>query len=639
YWLFNSRQDFPGIIKNMSAEIAHRGPDDEGFVLINTGNKRHMDLSSDRSPSRIRARLKNIKEPFSPFPHDLAMAHRRFAIIDVSPSGHQPMWDEEKSLCVVFNGEILNYLELRGKLQKQGFRFRTRSDTEVILKAYQCWGEGAFERFSGFWGISLYDMKANRLILSRDRIGKKPLYIYKNKNGLVWASEIKSILKMVSRAELNLDDEVIFNYLVSGIKDVNHSTFWKDIRMMDNAMVMQVRPDGLISQQYYWTLPDRRMGDQEIDFGTAANRFKKILEVSLTERLRADVPIAFELSGGLDSSSLVAFRSVLEKNEFSVFTVKYDDKSVDESEYAIELASRYSNINHHLINFEEENLWDYLEDFIYLMEEPFHGPVLLIGQLLRRKMRERGCKVIIGGAGGDEIFAGYTEYAIPTLRKLWKKNQYIKFLKNLIFYKEKYPLSFFPLARLVLQKLFHIKQDPLFFNRYLKITSRYNTYLQYPRDVDELYIQNMKDLKMYYWMSSNDKSDMGIPIEVRNPFLDHRVVEYLYRLPVSFFFQNGWLKWFLRKSFEDILPESILWRKRKQGFPFPLDKWLLKNRRVIKEIIYSHDNHWIRNQNVIEDYQILARENPGFLWRMINYQLWVSTVVYNQPTRLIRNGE
>ena len=631
YLFFNQKITETGLIFHMSRKIQHRGPDDEGFMLLDTETMEKRDFSSRISPPEIVNKFPELVSDRQGFPHMLGLSQRRFSIIDLTPAGHQPMWNGAQSICIAYNGEIFNYIELRYELEKQGMVFVSRSDTEVILNAYQYWGLEAFEKFTGFWAVCLVDLGQKRLVLSRDRIGKKPLYLYRDHNCFVWASEIKSILAAVNRAHLNLDDEVIYNYLVSGIKDVNHSTFWKEIRMMDNATTLLIDMEGETSVQRYWQIPDVRMSEKEAEPVSAVNDFRDILKHSLLERLRADVPVAFELSGGLDSSTLVAYRAHLEKEEFAAFTVKYDDRSVDESDYAVELASHYPHINHHLINFQEENLWHYLGEFIYLMEEPFHGPVLLIGQLLRKKMRERGYKVIIGGAGGDEIFAGYTEYAIPTLRKLLKENQYSKFLKNLICYKEKYPLSLFPLMALLLRKMFRLKPDDGFFNDYLNISKQFRSYVQYPKDVEELFIQNMKDLKMYYWMSSNDKSDMGIPIEVRNPFLDHRVVDYLFRLPVSFFFNDGWLKWFLRRSFQDILPPSILWRKRKRGFPFPLDKWLLGNQEMIKEILMSHDTPWIQSHRVIRDYRLLVRKDPAFLWRMVNYQLWLTRVVDNHP--------
>ncbi|MEN8153014.1 MAG: asparagine synthase (glutamine-hydrolyzing) [Acidobacteriota bacterium] len=627
YWFFKDYGTDPGTLEKMSKVIAHRGPDDEGFVLINTEKSDHLDISSELSDVKIKKNIPSIEKGSFNFKHDLAMAHRRFSIIDLSYSAHQPMWNKDKSICIVYNGEIFNYIELRNELIQKGISFNTNSDTEVILESYQMWGKEAFKKFSGFWAISIYDKKKRVLILSRDRIGKKPLYYYKDKDIFVWGSEIKSILQMKNRKNLDLNEAVIYNYLVSGIKDFKHTTFFKDINMLDNASVCEISESGGIKNDCFWELPGAESRKISINFSQAAEEFRELLANSLRERLRADVPVAFELSGGLDSSTLVALRAGLLNERFPVFSVKYDDKRVDESGYAISLVRKLHNIDHHIINFEEENLWSYFKEFLDLMEEPFHGPVLLIGQILRRKIAEKGYRVIIGGAGGDEVLGGYTEYAIPVIRKLLSEGQYGEAVKNIIFYKEKYPLSFFPLMSLIFRKIFRYGYSNAFYDNYLTGEKIILPELKLPKDAGDLFTKNMMDLKMYYWMSSSDKSDMGIPAEVRNPFLDYRVVDYLFKLPESIFFKNGWLKWFLRYSFKDMLPGDILWRKRKQGFPFPAGKWLDKNKEILIRFLNEHSNRWVDNSKVIVDYDNLSEKDPNFLWRIINFQMWLSYFV------------
>lgn len=630
YMLFNDLEADPGSIVKMSKEIAHRGPDDEGFILINTEKGNCLDISSEISDIRIKKSIPSIERGNFNFKHNLAMAHRRFSIIDLSYSAHQPMWNKDRTVCIVYNGEIFNYIELRNELTGMGISFKTKSDTEVILESYQMWGKEAFRRFSGFWAISIYDLKKKNLILSRDRIGKKPLYYYKDKDLIAWGSEIKSILQIKNRKDLGLNETVIYNYLVSGIKDFKHTTFFKAINMLDNASVYEISAKGEIKSDYFWELPGAGSRKTSVNLDQDAEEFRDLLTNSLRERLRADVPVAFELSGGLDSSTLVALRSGLLNERFPVFTVKYDDKKVDESGFANSLVEQLHNVDHHIINFEEEDLWLYFKNFFNLMEEPFHGPVLLIGQILRRKIAEKGYRVIIGGAGGDEVLGGYTEYAIPVIRKMLSEGQYTEAVKNIIFYKEKYPLSFFPLMALIFRKILRYGNSNTFFNHYITAEKRILSELKLPKNAADLFIKNMKDLKMYYWMSSNDKSDMGIPAEVRNPFLDYRVVDFLFSLPESYFLKNGWLKWFLRFSFKDILPPAILWRRRKQGFPFPLGKWMRNNKEKLKMILEEHSNIWVDNFKVKNDYDILAEKDPFFLWRIINLQMWLSYFVYGE---------
>jgi asparagine synthase (glutamine-hydrolysing) len=636
YFFFSKKRNTCGTIRKMSAEIAHRGPDDEGFVFIDTQaqERTFLELASNDSDKVIKEKRGLIEDNSFNFSHNLAMAHRRFSIIDLSPSGHQPMWDEDRTLCVVFNGEILNYIELREELKSHGKIFRTNSDTEVILRAYAFWGKAAFQRFSGFWAIALYDRRKNILVLSRDRIGKKPLYIYHDTNVVVWASEIKSILQLIPSKNLHLDEQSFWNYLYYGKRDIAHSTFWAEIKMMDNATCTVISPGGSLESETYWELPTTRWKEEDIPIQLAQERFTELLKISLNERLRADVPIAFELSGGMDSSSLVALRANLKKENFSTFTVKYDNPEVDESPFALQLAEYFPNVDHHIINFEEENLWEHMHQFIYLLEEPFHSPNLLVNQLLRRKMRTQGYKVLVSGAGGDEVLAGYTEYAVPVLKKLIHEGKYLGVIKNILFYKERYPLRFRPLARILLNKIFKKASGTFFYDRYsimeMNMDNEKTRGLVVPKAVDELLVANMKDLKMYYWMSSGDKSTMGIPIEARAPFLDHRVVEFLFSLPVSYLMRNGWLKWLLRKSLRHVLPYQVLWRKQKMGFPFPLEKWLSENEHIIKGVLSEYDNQWIHNKMITHDFVLLLENHPDFLWRAFNFQLWYSSVVCNE---------
>lgn len=615
YFTFSRRFYGADTIQRMSAEIAHRGPDDEGYVLIDT---------------QAHHKGKTLEQPGNSAyegVHDLALGHRRFSIIDLSSGGHQPMWNRDGSLCIVFNGEIFNYIEVREELKRQGVVFSTQSDTEVILAAYEVWGSGAFSHLAGFWAIALYDSVKNRIILSRDRIGKKPLYIYRDREFIAWASEIKSLLQIVPGEVGRINESSVWNYLYYGKRDVGHRTFWENIVMLDKASVAVISPGEMFHSQPYWEIPGRRWEEKEISFRVAAEGLLERLTLSLKERLRADVPLAFELSGGMDSSTMVALRAQVEKSEFSVFTVKYADKKVDEYGFAREVTRLYPFIRHHIIDFREVNLWEYMPAFIYLQEEPFHNPNLLVSQLLRRQMREYGYKAIVTGAGGDEVLAGYTEYAVPIMKHLLKNGQRLRFFKNLLLYKERYPLRFKPLAHIVLNRLFKRAPQTMAFDGYISVKNEARSKVIFPKEINELLLSNMKDLKMHYWMSSGEKAAMGIPLETRSPFLDHRVVEFLFQVPVSYLMNNGWLKWLLRKSVQRVLPKEVLWRKTKQGYPFPLERWLMENHGVLSGILKEFTNPWVDNKGLLQDYEVLAELHAPFLWRAVNLQMWYTRMV------------
>ncbi|MGE5342893.1 MAG: asparagine synthase (glutamine-hydrolyzing) [Candidatus Omnitrophota bacterium] len=634
YLLFSGVETTGATIRTLSAEIAHRGPDDDGMVLIDTRSpdKRFIDCrSTDPDLSQLRDGPNGFTHHFK---HNLAMAHRRFSIIDLSDAGHQPMWNADRSLCVVTNGEIFNYTELKEELKSHGMRFRTQSDTEVMLAGYEVWGENAFSHFSGFWATAIYDFKKNMLLLSRDRIGKKPLYVYRNAERLVWASEIKALIRVLEPSQLRLNDTAMGHYLYHGRRDIGHQTFWTDIRMLDNAGVVIVSPDGRTEHKKYWTFPHTRRNETDISFHEAAGQFREVLQVALRERLTADVPVAFELSGGMDSSSLVALRAHMNRDEVPVFTVEYSDKRVDESAFARSVASHYPNIRHHVINFKEIDFWAHMNRFVYLMEEPYHNPNVLINHLLRKQMSDHGYRVIIAGAGGDEVLAGYKEYAAPIMKHLWAEGHYVPFLKNLVLYKENDPFRFKPMSRILMNRLFKqfgFLKPPQ--NRgvstdiYIRSDHTPRVDPDIPKEINRLLAGNMADLRMYYWMSAGEKAAMGIPLETRSPFLDYRVVECVFSLPISYFMRNGWLKWLLRKAVGDLLPASVLWRKEKMGYPFPLERWLRENKTVTCGVFREFDNPWIDNRAIVRDYDLLVEQQPAFLWRALSTQLWLTRVV------------
>lgn len=635
YFFFKEKKSSADTLCRMSAEIAHRGPDDEGFVFIDTlqSSRPFVQRASSISDASLQKNMGIYDKSAFSFNHNLALAHRRFSIIDLSPSGHQPMWDPDNSLCVIFNGEIFNFIELREELKSNGFTFLTGSDTEVILHGYQCWGVDAFKRFSGFWAIALYDRKQNTLVLSRDRIGKKPLYIYHDDQKLVWASEMKGIMQLVSAGQLELDCATAWNYLYYGKRNIAHSTFWSQISMMEQASYALVSADGNIDIFPYWQLPEQRMSEKEISLKDAQTGLYRLLNTSLSERLRADVPIAFELSGGMDSSSLVAMRAQINQEPFHAFTVKYPDKQEDESPFAVQLARQYPTIRHHLIDFGVEDLWGHMNRFLYLQEEPFHNPSLLVNQLLRKKIRDQGFKVLISGSGGDEVLCGYTEYAVPVVKHLLKNGRYREAAANVLCYKENYPFRFKPMARILFNRLSKKHTAPFFYEQYFRLESiSKSREPEFFKDIQPLLIANMKDLKMFYWMSSGDKATMGIPIEARAPFLDHRVVEFLFSLPVSYLMRNGWLKWLLRKSLRGILPAKVRKRRQKMGFPFPIQNWLTKNQSIIKEVLdtYAGTNPFLDNRLIVRDYADINAVNSNFLWRAVNFQLWHARVVQGE---------
>ena len=253
------------------------------------------DLLTEHSAALLRrfAGLPSAKE----IPHRIGIGHRRFSLVDVSAAGHQPFWWGDTTVCVAFNGEIYNYVELREELEKEGIQFRTTSDTEVLAAAYQLWGLACFQRFNGFWAVTLYDRKRRQLLLARDRIGKAPLYVTRRSDGLYWASEIKGLFAMLGASEFAVHERAVVDFVKWHRRDLFHETFYRDICTFPNAAYAWIESDGSYRPVEYWKVPDRRLCLGEISVQEAQDRLAELLEDAVRIRLRADVPVSVQLVG------------------------------------------------------------------------------------------------------------------------------------------------------------------------------------------------------------------------------------------------------------------------------------------------------------------------------------------------------
>ncbi len=637
YFIPHSFVDQPDMAITMARCIRHRGPDDEGFVFINTDTASTLSCSGRESDATIRSRLPCVDNFSHGYSHNLAMSHRRYSIIDLSPAGHQPMWDGEGEICITFNGEIYNYLELRMELIRNGHRFETQSDTEVILRGYRQWGTEVFRRLNGPWAITLYDKRINRFLLSRDRLGKAPLYYAVNKSRFFWSSEIKSILSACGSGSFRIREQAIDDYLVFGWRDLD-GTFWSGIEDFPPASIAWINPDLSLDCESFWSLPSSRRTTADVSPAEATSRLKSLLVDAINIRRRADVPVAFELSGGMDSSSLVALAASHLDNVISAYTIKFPEKHSDEEPFAKHVANLYKQkINYQVITPRKDEFWEGADNFISVEEEPFHSPNLYTNQVLRRHIRNDGFKVVIAGSAGDEVFAGYAgEYLCLFLSYLWRNKKKKMAVRELLHNTEFSPF---------ITSLLLIKNAFIAENRVYEIITRNITkdfYLK-PSDIlrrknkSEDILQRMKDnmtnWMMNYWLRSGNKSNFGIPIEPRVPFLDYRVVDFVFSLPLEYLIHDGWHKWILRKTTEDILPFEITWRKRKMGFPFPYREWLYQSKNVVSLNIKNVECPYVDNHELLGQYDKLAKKYPVLLWRFICLSLWWKRFVLQQSIR------
>lgn len=626
YYSPNKYESKPNSIIGMTDLIRHRGPDDVGYTFIDTRLNSSIDASDTDSPKSIKEKIINVNSLNEVY-HNLAFGHRRYAIVDLSPAGHQPYWDENNSVCVCINGEIYNYIELKKELEERGHKFISESDTEVVVKAYLEWGVDCFEKFNGTWALSLYDSNKNKLLLSRDRIGKNPLYYTILNNVLYWSSEIKSLLYVCGIDAFAINEQAIFDYINYGIRDFDNNTFWKEIYTFPAATFAWVDESLSFQNNVYWTIPKKRMKSSEISFEDAKNQFRKLLTDALNIRLRSDIPIGFTLSGGLDSSSLLAlFTQELKKSTVS-FTVEFPEKGANEEPFARMVAEKCGkNVEYKVIKPLDTDFWKEANNYIWIMEEPFHSPNLYADYTIQKELKSQGFGAMINGAAGDELLAGY-------------ENMYSIYILNL-FNNEKFKLitefmsfnSMERLIKLMIQSINNIKKKIFNQNRLSFLTLSAKTEERhFPKNFDERMIGNMGSWLMNYWLRSGNKSYFLVPMESRAPFLDYNLIDFVYRLPSEYLIKNGWHKFILRKAIEDLLPKKVVWRKRKMGFPFPYQEWLKSSKVIILQNLMTIDCPYVSVKQLFDKYDYLTESNSFLLWRYVSLLLWWKRVIKNEP--------
>ena len=639
----------------MTRSLAQRGPDDEGIALFHpeVGTAAAI-TTSESAPGACIAthptgrcdvtRLEDRGE--CRFEHRVALGHRRFSIIDPSPAGHQPFWSRDDSVCVSFNGEIYNYVELRAELEVLGSRFRTRSDTEVLVEAYLRWGEACFERCIGFWALALYDRSREALLLARDRMGKAPLYIARVNGTLYWASEIKSLRAGAGERAFDVSPQRISEFVTFAYRDIADSTFFEGIETFPRASWSWVDRDLSLTPHQYWRLPESRLRECEITSRDAAERLRGLLADAVRPRLRADVPVGVELSGGLDSSALVATAAANGYN-LRAFTVSFPGTDQDELHFAKAVARRWgSAIDHTILRPEATDFFQAADDFVFRMDEPFHSPNMFAVQQIWREMRAQGIRVTTSGAAGDELFGGYPGvYYLPFLSALLEGGHLRRLHREAASLVEapSGPGSSLYWSRLAKAVFHSAKRRSRTINASgaARRTAAQGTGIlrAVPRPVcerattiEQLLKEKATDRPLSYWLRSTHQNSMCTPVEQRLPFLDHRVVEWAFSLPLTYLIRDGWPKWVLRQAVAELLPAEVVWRKRKLGFPFPIEAWLVANRSPFFAAVETASDEcpFIDLKHLASSYDAMVGAHPMMLWRAMSVCLWWKRVVLGE---------
>jgi len=529
----------------------------------------------------------------------------------------------------VFNGEIYNYLELRDELAAKGYNFQSQSDTEVLLAAYQHWDTECFARLNGFWAIALFDFRRRRLIVSRDRLGKRPLYWTRCGSRIYFASEIKALLRVpdVYRAR-KVNEDVISRWLIAGQKDLEFSTCFEGIYSLPSASWAVVDTSFPDSVRRFWVVPSKRLAETDISPVEAARDLRSLLVDAVHIRLRSDVPLSVELSGGMDSSTLVAIAAQVQRERIQTYTVRFPEESYNEEPFARSVARHY-NTDYRVLDSPSGGFWRHILPFTYLEEEPYHSPNLQTNQAIWSQMRAMGTKVSLNGAGGDENFAGYSTYYIPAQVQHLLEWRFGAYVRNAVRYSQGrtnlrggvQPIMLLLKewsGRLALPSFHSEATLPNILGcKRLPRLSRLST-------LSEVLYSDMTNTLMPYWLRSGDRGFMGIPLEVRAPFLDYRVVEFAFRLPVTYLFRDGWHKWILRKAVEELLPADVVWRRRKMGFPFPSERFHAENCDILNFILDNARNPYI---------DFAQRKRFSHDWKVMSFVLWYE-LFFNENTAL-----
>ena len=636
----NSPSINTSIIK-MAESIQHRGPDDGGYVMSEVNCQTAHSFSSRYSPAIIKERWPTLVESGDVPAHHVAMAQVRYSIIDLSPAGHQPMWSACGEYCLTFNGEIYNYIELRAELIKLGCQFLTNSDTEVLLQGYMYWGVGVFNRLNGFFAIALFDRKCKAILIGRDRLGKSHLYLnQKVGQAIHWASEIKALIVAGCIYHDNIDVSAVADFVLYNRRD-QWGTFWKDVIDFPPGHYAWINANCQFEPVQYWSLPTQRLSKKEISLEQASSGLCDLLTNALDIRLRADVPIAFELSGGLDSSALVGLAAGRLGKNIQTYTVEFQEEGCNEEPYARAVSLHYPNqINYNVIQSGQDEFWKGANDFCWQQEEPFHAPNLYTSQCMQQLIKSRGAHVVISGAAGDEMLAGYAGYyLVPYLRHLLNAGSLSEFIHELRANTEVNTLR--SLRSLTLDLFLNDKSktnillrksgqyallkdilSPSLFASALQISN-----LSEERSFHGMTTANMSNRLMNYWLRSGGKSAYAIPIEVRMPFLDYRVTEFCMKLPPEYLIHDGWHKYVLRKAVENYLPTEVTWRRTKMGFPFPYREWLIQSQVIATENMKDVNCPWINIRALIKNYDALVHVCPVTLWRLISVVLWWRRII------------
>lgn len=593
------------VLYDMMECLSHRGPDDQGQLIDEEA--------------------------------EVMMGIRRLSIIDIE-GGAQPISNEDGTVSVVFNGEIYNHHDLRADLQEKGHRFSTESDTEALVHLWEEYGERMPEHLNGMFALSIWDARQDTLFIARDRLGIKPLYYTRTPSGLVWASELPAILE--AGIERNISKRAVYNYFSL------HYSPWPDtliegVKKLPPGTSLLVSPERM-SLDRYWQLSSEPVSGSR---GTIANCVRELLERSVERRLMADVPVGAFLSGGLDSSTVVALMSKYRDEPIKTFSVRFESEA-DESSEARFVANHFGT-DHHEILVDPDSM-DIFGDLVSHYGEPLPDPAVLPTMILSQKAREN-VKVVLTGSGADELFAGYWMHRTIPRHRRWARR-----VPKPLFEIADFAANVSPAASHYARYIASLESDrravvdaarrfrPLSADTYLDtdldaetsgIYDRVDTAFSYAAKDD--FFQRLSAFYLTYWLPDDilykvDHATMSASLEARVPFLDHTLVEYAYNIPSRFQIEGGNYKPVLKRAVSDLVPSRILERS-KQGFGIQRGEWLRTDHDTVVKWLSEDALVSVpyldadRVQSIWTSHRKGTRNHGITLWKVLNYVAWYHT--------------
>lgn len=580
--------------------------------------ERLTDLVAHRGPDRGDTYLNG----------NVALGHRRLAIIDLSSEGDQPMHLADAGFTIVFNGEIYNYIELRSELQGAGHVFRTGTDTEVILAAYGEWGEQCVEHFNGMWGFAIHDRRRNILFMSRDRFGVKPFHYLDTDELFAFGSEITQLLSCTSNRSTDL--QRVSAFLLTGGLDLDNNTFFRAVRKLPAGSngVLDLSSGHLrITAHYGLRRTSRYAG---IGVGDAVALYGETFRDAVRLRMRADVKVGTCLSGGLDSSSVATVASEFYQeagvNGFNAITAVSEDSATDETFYA-ERVVQNSRLAWLKIRPTYRDFTDTLDAIVRSQQEPFGSPSLTMQYFVMKTARENGVKVLLDGQAGDETLLGYDRYYPLYLAHLLRQYGWGAVVAGLRSMRlANAHMSYPRIARYVLggsiipfRMMGHRREQPSL--RSEEVPSHLRRFGKAMKDPFQLQQLEIESTNLPVLLRYEDRNSMAHGIEARLPFLDYRLVELSLNLPLELKIRDGWTKWILRKAFEPYMPREITWRRNKFSFNAPDDIWLRLHNEEMKSSVFQSTliDAVCDGSELRKGFDLLSNTSK---WRLYSAALW-----------------